>query len=191
MWDDDLYRLEQGGGSLLETLNHALDLGVVVHGDVTVSLANVPLIYLGLNVLLSSTETIRQARGQHPILPEDCRTPPASPPAPRAPEPATALPATIAPPEPDLSPPEASRSSAPRAINIESSSVERGLVKLVLTLTELIRRLLEHQAIRRMDGGSLSPQQIEELGLALMRLEEKMAELKTHFGVDEEELNLD
>jgi actin-like ATPase involved in cell morphogenesis len=79
----------------------------------------------------------------------------------------------------------------PDRINIDSQSVEQGLAKLVLTLIELIRRLLEKQAIRRMEGGDLSPEQVEDLGLALMKLEEKMRELKTQFGLADEDLNLD
>ena len=76
-------------------------------------------------------------------------------------------------------------------INIDAQSVEQGLAKLVLTLIEFIRRLLEKQAVRRMEGGDLSPEQIEELGLALMRLEAKLQELKTQFGLADEDLNLD
>jgi hypothetical protein len=79
----------------------------------------------------------------------------------------------------------------PKRINIDTGSVEQGLAKLVLSLIELIRRLLEKQAIRRMEGGTLSPDQIEELGLALMKLEEKMGELKSHFGLEDSDLNLD
>ena len=79
----------------------------------------------------------------------------------------------------------------PERVNIDAESVEQGLAKLVLTLIELIRRLLEKQAVRRMEGGGLPPEQVEELGLALMKLEEKMAELKTHFGLQDEELNID
>ena len=79
----------------------------------------------------------------------------------------------------------------PERVNVDAESVEQGLAKLVLTLIELIRRLLEKQAVRRMEGGTLSPEQVEELGLALMKLEEKMAELKTHFGLQDEELNID
>ena len=79
----------------------------------------------------------------------------------------------------------------PERVNIDAQSVEQGLAKLVLTLIELIRRLLEKQAVRRMEGGGLSPEQVEELGLALMKLEEKMAELKEHFGLKGEELNID
>lgn len=79
----------------------------------------------------------------------------------------------------------------PERINIDARSVEQGLAKLVLTLIELIRRLLEKQAVRRMEGGGLTPEQVEELGLALMKLEEKMGELKGQFGLRDEDLNID
>jgi uncharacterized protein involved in exopolysaccharide biosynthesis len=79
----------------------------------------------------------------------------------------------------------------PSRINVDSQSVEQGLAKLVLTLIEFIRRLLEKQAVRRMEGGDLPPEQIEELGLALMKLEAKLQELKTQFGLADEDLNLD
>jgi actin-like ATPase involved in cell morphogenesis len=81
--------------------------------------------------------------------------------------------------------------SLPERIDINSRTVEQGLAKLVLTLIELVRRLLEKQAVRRMEGGDLSAEQIEELGLALMKLEEKMEELKSQFGLSSEDLNLD
>ena len=79
----------------------------------------------------------------------------------------------------------------PSRINVDPQSVEQGLAKLVLTLIEFIRRLLEKQAVRRMEGGDLSPQQIEDLGLALMKLEAKLEELKTQFGLEGEDLNID
>ena len=81
--------------------------------------------------------------------------------------------------------------SLPSRINVDSQNVEQGLAKLVLTLIEFIRRLLEKQAIRRMEGGDLSPQQIEDLGLALMKLEAKLNELKTQFALEDEDLNID
>jgi hypothetical protein len=81
--------------------------------------------------------------------------------------------------------------SLPRRVNIDVVSVEQGLAKLVLTLIELIRRLLEKQAIRRMEGGGLSPEQIENLGLTLMKLEERLEDLKAEFGLEGEDLNLD
>jgi hypothetical protein len=79
----------------------------------------------------------------------------------------------------------------PSRINVDPHTVEQGLAKLVLTLIEFIRRLLEKQAVRRMEGGDLSPEQIEELGLALMSLEAKLQELKSQFGLSDEDLNLD
>ena len=79
----------------------------------------------------------------------------------------------------------------PERINIDEQSVEQGLAKLVLTLIEFIRRLLEKQAIRRMEGGNLTPEQVENLGLALMKLEEKLQELKAQFGLKDDDLNLD
>ncbi len=74
-------------------------------------------------------------------------------------------------------------------LNLEPEKVEQGLAKLVLSLIELLRQLMERQAIRRMEAGSLSPDEIERLGATLMKLEERMEELKEHFGIDD--LNLD
>jgi len=75
-------------------------------------------------------------------------------------------------------------------IDCNAETLEQGLAKLVLGLIELLRRLLERQAIRRMEGGSLSEQQVEEMGLALMKLEQKIAGLCEQFGLRPEDLNL-
>jgi Gas vesicle protein K len=80
---------------------------------------------------------------------------------------------------------------AARRLETDPETVERDLVKLVLTLVELIRQLMERQALRRAEGGDLSEEQIERVGLALMRLEEAMTRLKDHFGLDDHDLNLD
>lgn len=64
------------------------------------------------------------------------------------------------------------------------------MAKLVLTLVELIRKLLEKQAMRRVEGGSLSDEEIEKVGETLMKLENKMQELKQIFGLKDEELNI-
>lgn len=80
---------------------------------------------------------------------------------------------------------------APSRINTDQERVEQGLAKLVLALIEFIRRLLEKQAIRRMEGGSLSEEEIERLGVTFLKLEAKMDELKTTFGLQDEDLNLD
>jgi hypothetical protein len=78
-----------------------------------------------------------------------------------------------------------------RRLETDPEQVERDLVKLVLTVVELIRQLMERQAIRRAEGEDLTDEQIEEIGLALMRLEEAMGKLKDHFGLDQADLNLD
>ena len=78
----------------------------------------------------------------------------------------------------------------PRRINADPEKVEQGLAKLVLTLVELLRRLLEKQALRRMEAGSLIPEEIERMGVTFLRLEEKMTELRAHFRLSEEDLNL-
>ena len=81
-------------------------------------------------------------------------------------------------------------SVVPERISADPEIVENGLAKLVLSIIELVRRLLEKQALRRMDGGNLTEEEIERLGNALMKLEEKMAELKQVFGLSDEDLNL-
>lgn len=81
-------------------------------------------------------------------------------------------------------------SVVPQRIAADAEVVENGLAKLVLSIVELVRRLLEKQALRRMDAGNLSDEEIERLGNALMKLEEKMAELKHTFGLSDEQLNM-
>lgn len=86
---------------------------------------------------------------------------------------------------------QASASGGQQRIDLSPETVEQGLAKLVLTLIELLRQLLERQAIRRMEGGSLNEQQIEEMGQSLMKLEAKIRELTEAFGLRPEDLNLD
>jgi gas vesicle protein GvpK len=77
-----------------------------------------------------------------------------------------------------------------RRINADPESVERGLAQLVLTIVELLRQLMERQALRRIDGGTLSDEQIERLGQTFMELDKRMEELRTEFGLEAEDLNL-
>jgi hypothetical protein len=79
----------------------------------------------------------------------------------------------------------------PRRVETDAESVERDLMKLVLTIVELVRQLMEAQALRRVDEGDLSDQQVEELGLALMHLEDAMERRKSQFDLSAEDLNLD
>lgn len=81
--------------------------------------------------------------------------------------------------------------AVPDRIDCTPENVEQGLARLVLSLIELIRQLLERQAIRRMQGGSLSEEQIDRMGEALMKLEAKVHELAGNFGLTPADLNLD
>ena len=81
--------------------------------------------------------------------------------------------------------------TAPPRWNADPEDVRRSVAKLVLTLVEFIRQLLERQAIRRMDAGTLTPAQTESVGLALMRLEETVRDIGKQFGLEPENLHLD
>jgi hypothetical protein len=85
---------------------------------------------------------------------------------------------------------DAASPRAPRW-NANPDDVRRSVLKLVLTLVEMIRQLLERQAIRRMEGGTLSEEETESVGLALMRLQETITELARQFDISPDELNLD
>lgn len=79
----------------------------------------------------------------------------------------------------------------PQRIETDRENIERDLLKLVLTIIELIRQLMEKQALRRVDEGDLTEEQIEGLGLGLMHLERAMEELKARYDLTTEDLNLD
>lgn len=86
--------------------------------------------------------------------------------------------------------PEEVKDVSPERINLDPKDVEKGLAKLVLTLIELIRKLMEKQAMRRIEAGSLSDEEVENIGETFMRLEIKMKELKGMFDLKDEDLNL-
>jgi hypothetical protein len=85
----------------------------------------------------------------------------------------------------------ASASASPLRWNADADDVQRSVAQLVLTLVEFIRKLLERQAIRRMDAGTLTEQQTEEIGRALMKLEETVVDIAARFGILPEDLNLE
>ena len=82
------------------------------------------------------------------------------------------------------------KDALPKKIEANPKNVEKGLAKLVLTLIELIRKLMEKQAMRRVEAGSLTDEEVERVGETLEKLEKKMKELKEIFGLKDEELNL-
>jgi uncharacterized protein YjiS (DUF1127 family) len=75
-------------------------------------------------------------------------------------------------------------------VHADPESLEKGLAQLVMTIIELLRQLMERQALRRIDAGTLTDDEIERLGRTFMALSERMDELKEAFGLDDEDLNL-
>jgi hypothetical protein len=98
-----------------------------------------------------------------------------------------------APPDLDLFDTELPRldNALSRRIEAGPENLERGLAQLVLTIVELLRQLMERQALRRIDGGGLTDEQVERLGRTFLELDRRMEELRTHFGLTAEDLNLD
>jgi hypothetical protein len=98
---------------------------------------------------------------------------------------------TIVAPSGEMRPQRELGDALSRRINADPEGVERGLVQLVLTIVELLRQLMERQALRRVEAGGLNDEQIERLGETLMLLSERMEELKSEFGLEDRDLNLD
>jgi hypothetical protein len=85
----------------------------------------------------------------------------------------------------------ASRRHSPERVTLDPEKVERDLARLVLGLVEVLRQLLERQAVRRVEAGTLSEDEIERLGETLLKLETRMRELKAVFGLGDQDLSLD
>ncbi len=197
--------------TLVEALDRLLHRGVVLSGHATISLADVELVHLGLHLVLASTGTLtgRSAPAapasettQEEIAPEGA--PPAVPAA--QPRPARLHP-VVPDPYSDLEqrptggasaedraafpPPNAPSAPGSRVTASADEPPERGFARLVLTLVELLRQLVERQAVRRLEAGGLTDEQIERMGRTLMELDATMSELCAHFGLEREELNID
>ena len=216
MSGSDLATNRRGGVALVEVLDETLGTGVTVAGDVVLSVADVDLVVLRLRALLASVQSlydgeIAQPNGGSERGPEK--------PAPTSPD--AASPEHAAAPRVERSPageppsfpdPPATRRAAPKRttvekhsappergsgqhregrLNVDPHDVSRGLAQLILTVVELLRELMERQAIRRVEGGSLTDDQIERVGLGLKRLKEAVEGLREELGLDEEDLNLD
>jgi hypothetical protein len=179
--------------ALVDVVTGLLDKGTVISGEATVSLAGVDLVHIALNLLVSSVETMR-AGGVTPR--------PAAPVAPLLPTRVAGGGAAVRGPSgsaglepaPELILPRGGQlltaePTAPTASPAEQN--DQGLAGLVLALVELIRQLLERQAVRRMEGGALTEDEVERMGRALMELNAKMRELFAIFGLEEADVNLD
>jgi len=83
------------------------------------------------------------------------------------------------------------RAGLKQRVDADRESLEKGLAQLVMTVIELLRQLMERQALHRMESGTLDDEEVERLGRTFMALAERMDELKEIFGLEDEDLNLD
>lgn len=206
--------------SLCEALNRILNKGVVVVGEATISVADIDLIYLELQVVLTSVETARGSadgnRGSGFLVRGPSPTNGRSQDIERQEQSSHPLPA-LSPDRNDAPLAQQKVGSAavtdfPRMMQVDSSplarlpevghgqgtrmrlqgdKVKNGLAQLLLTLVRLLHEILKHQATRRVEGGSLSDAETERLGLTLMRQAQEIERLRKEFGLIEEDLNID
>ena len=161
--------------TLVDALDKVLEKGAVINGDIVIRVADVDLVYLGLRLILTSVSKAEEMSGR-----------------------------SFSDPEKELTPEDIkyierlqreikkTEENIPKIINANSPrETEQGLAKLVLTLVELIRRLMEKEAFRRVKKGSLSSAEVQKLGLSLKAVKKKIEEIKLIFGIEDEDLNLD
>jgi hypothetical protein len=189
--------LSQPQVDLVELLDRTLGTGVVAAGDLTLSVAGVELVYLNLRALLSSVATLEAEgiafpeHGGTGVEPGPGRLSRPAPAPTRAPAFGTRRSEAPRRPRPlALAGVPASGAGVDEREETDDERLERGLAQLVLTVTELLRDLMERQALRRVEAGSLEPERVERLGRAFERLEQQMKELKRSFGFGDEDLTL-
>jgi hypothetical protein len=179
---------------LSEVLSHVLDKGVVLRGEVMLAVADIDLIQLDLGLLLSAVETalsrprVGSARG---LGLGAARPGGATVAVSGSTMESQVVDSLQAPADAPVTPLEAVAEALPPRLNTDPENVENGLAKLVLTLIEVLRKVLEHQAVRRMEGGHLSDAEVEKLGVALLRLNDRMQEMKGIFGLTDDDLQID
>jgi hypothetical protein len=185
------------GGERLElsdVLNHILDKGVVLRGEVMLAVADIDLVRLDLGLLLSAVD-IAMGRGGDPGATARVRGPTGTQPSSELSSGSTMESQVVeslhAPSDAAITPLEAVAEGLPPRLNTDPDKVENGLAKLVLTLIEVLRKVLEHQAVRRMEGGHLSDEEVERLGVALLRLNDRMQDMKGIFGLSDDDLQID
>jgi hypothetical protein len=180
---------------LSEVLNHILDKGVVLKGEVMLAVADIDLIKLDLGLLLSAVETAMRTPRVSGARTLGLASPGPESRRPQAPSGSTMESQVVdsldAPRDAAVTPLESVAENLPQRLNTDPDKVENGLAKLVLTLIEVLRKVLEHQAVRRMEGGHLSDEEVERLGVALLRLNDRMQDMKGIFGLTDDDLQID
>ncbi len=170
--------------SLAELLDRLIGDGVALQGDVVLSVAGVDLVWLGLRAVLAGADLAPPGAGVD--LPHHLDGKHAA--GPMGPPRAAARGATGS--MAGELPTAGTGGGRDTRVEVDDGRVEEGLVRLVLSVVELLRQLMEGQALRRMDAGSLSEAQLERVGTALMRLSKRMEELQEFFGLTDDDLEL-
>lgn len=161
--------------TLVDALDKVLEKGAVINGDAVIRVADVDLVFLGLRLILTSVSRAEEVSGKSfsnpdkEFTPEDIKY-------------IEKLQREIRKAEENI----------PKLIDAsDPKKTEEGLAKLVLTIVELIRKLMEKEAFRRVKRGTLSSAEVQKLGLSLKAMKTKIKEIQTIFGIEDEELNLD
>ena len=161
--------------TLVDALDKVIEKGVVINGDIVIRVADVDLVFLGLRLILTSVSKAEEVSGKSFSDPDKELTAEDM-------EYIGKLQREI----------KRAEENIPKLIDLGNpKKTEQGLAKLILTLVELIRRLMEKEAFRRVKKGSLSSTEIQKLGLSLKAVKKKIKEVQTIFGIEDEELNLD
>jgi len=168
-------RSEQTSVTLLDALDRVIETGAVVTGDLTVRVADIDLIYIGIRLIATSISRLDKARG--------CSE------ANRDREPTQEEIDYIEKLEEEIAKAENNISTLLQFQKPQQT--EQGLAKLVLTLVVLLKRLMEREAMRRIQAGALAAIEIQKLGLTFLALDKKVEELKLVFGLQQEELNIE
>ena len=161
--------------TLVAALDKVIEKGVVINGDLVIRVADVDLVFLGLRLILTSISKAEKVSGKNFSNPDKEFTPEDI-------EYIQKLQREI----------KRAEENIPKLIDLGNpKKTEQGLAKLVLTLVELIRKLMEKEAYRRVKKGSLSSAEIQKLGLSLKAVKKKIQEIQAIFGIEDQELNLD
>ena len=161
--------------TLADVLDKVLEKGAVINGDIVLRVADVDLVFLGLRLIITSISRAEELSGRGFNNPSEKFTPEDI-------EYIEGLQREI----------RRAEQNIPRLINANNPrETEQGLAKLVLTLVELIRRLMEKEAFRRVKRGRLSQVEIQKLGLSLKAVKKKIKEIQAVFGIEDDELNVD
>lgn len=161
--------------TLVDALDKVLEMGAVVNGEVAIRVADVDLIFIGLRLILTSISKAEELSGKNysfrdrPMTDEDK--------------------AYLEKLEREI---EQIEKAIPSSVQLDTpQKAEAGIARLVLTLVELIRRVLEKEAFRRIKRGNLSDAEIQKMGLSLKAVKRKVQQMQGLFGLKEDDLNID